>query len=192
MTTDEHAVTAGPNAARWRSPAGLGLLVGLGGLVMVGVVGGVVGLPAGMAAARRPRAVLVAAGLALFVTAALTVLERPLSESEIAGFPDNHPLADVTAAIAGVLLLAGLAGILAHRDRSPAPRMTAEGPDGAAPRMQTSTIAAFLAVTLLAALLLWRLGDRSWEVAALPVAIAVLVIGIALVLRPLLRSGPTP
>ena len=50
---------------RWRSPVGLGLLVGLGGLFMVGALGGVVGFLAGAAAARRPQAVLVAAGVAL-------------------------------------------------------------------------------------------------------------------------------
>lgn len=183
-------MTARLNDTRWRSPTALGLMVGLGGLVMIGVIGAVVGLLAGMAAVRRPRTVLVAAGLALFAAAVLTVLEQPLSASGIYGFPDNHPGANVAAALAGVLLLAGLAGMLANRDYTPAPQLPADGLDAAAPRVPTSKIAAVLAVTLLGALMLLRLGDRLWEGAALAVAVMVLILAAVLVLRSRLRSGP--
>ena len=59
-----------------------------------------------------------AAAAALFATAAFTVLEQPLTEADIPIFPLSHPLAELFAKVAAVLLLAGLAGIVASEPRS--------------------------------------------------------------------------
>jgi hypothetical protein len=66
----------------------LGLAVGLVGFFMVGALGAVVGFLAGVAARYRTGVVLMAAAVALLVTAALTIFERPLSGNDIYGFPD--------------------------------------------------------------------------------------------------------
>src|SRR5215211_4202690 len=107
---------SGPGESPWRSPpVALGLVAGLGGLFMIGALGAVVGFLAGVAAHRRTRAVLVAAGVALCVTAGLTTFEQPLGETQIFAFPNDHPLAEVAGAIAAVLAFAGLAATVARR-----------------------------------------------------------------------------
>jgi peptidoglycan/LPS O-acetylase OafA/YrhL len=200
---EEHKVTVGPSATkvtkitqlrddlayalRRRSPLGLGLLVGLAGLFMVGVLGGAVGFLAGAAAARRAQCVLAAAGVALLASAALTILEQPLSDTEISAFPADHHLAEVAAAIAAVLLLAGLVGMVARRDqatmlRVPPPKEFESTPAGRKlpERLPTSTIAAVLAAVLLASLILLQLGDQRWHPVAIAVAIAVLILAVVL------------
>jgi O-antigen/teichoic acid export membrane protein len=189
-------MTMVPRPAGWRSTAALGALVGVGGFAIAGTLGGLVGLLAGCIAARRERLVLIAAGLALLVTAALTLLERPLSDSlpSLTGFPNNHPDANVAGAIAGVLLLAGVAGLLApHRDRPPGPPPP-EGPPGDGTRRPpASTLVSVLVAALLGALTLWWLGDRSWEAEAIAAsAIAVLLLAAAVVLALRHRTGPLP
>jgi lysylphosphatidylglycerol synthetase-like protein (DUF2156 family) len=200
---EEHKVRVGPSATKvakitqlkgdlayalsWRSPVGLGLLVGLAGLFMVGVLGGAVGFLAGAAAARRGQAVLAAAGVALLASAALTLFEQPLSETDISAFPADHRLAEVAAAIAAVLLLAGLAGIVTRGDRATALRVAPpkEFKNTAAARkmperLPTSTIAAVLAAVLLASLTLLQIGDQRWHSVAIGVAIAVLILAAVL------------
>jgi hypothetical protein len=146
------------SAGGWRSPLVLGLLVGLGGFVMLGPLGAAVGLIGGAAASRRAQAVLMAAALALFAAAALTIFEEPLDERHLGpGFVTERSLAEIAGAIAGVLLLAGLAGLLADRDRTRAPSLPAEKADVGGQRVPTSTIIAVLAAGLLAALLVWLL-----------------------------------
>ena len=164
-------------------PAVLGLLIALGGLLIAGPLGGAAGLLAGVAAARWTLAVLLAAAAALFAAAALTVFERPLSEFAIYGFPQDHSLANSAGAIAAVLLLAGLAGLIVHGLHASEPRPPAEDPTaGATKRVPTETIAAILAVALFAAAVLWRIGDRTWEAPALAVAV-ITALGLAGLLR---------
>jgi hypothetical protein len=191
-------VSPGLGESRWTSPTPLGLLVGVGGLVIAGPVGGVVGLLAGVAAAHRSKVVLLAAAAALTLTAGITVLEQPLTNAHVPTFPVDHPLAELAAKVAGVLLLGGLAGILAGRGGEAGPRRVAKevesmAVDGRVPeRLPISTIAALLAVTFLAALTLWRLGDRRWETLAVGVAIAVIILAVVLLIprfRRLLRGG---
>jgi hypothetical protein len=170
-------------APGWRSPAGLALLVGLGGFFIAGPVGGMIGLPAGVVAFLRTRVVLLAAVLALATAAVFTVIEEPLTTASIPGFPNDHPLAELAAKVAAVLLLGGLAGIVARHDRAVASRVLTRDPETRAgngtlgKRVPSSTIAAVLIVSLLGALTLWQLGDRRWEAVALPVMIAVLILG---------------
>jgi uncharacterized membrane protein YqjE len=156
-------------------------------------VGGLVGLLAGAVAAHRAQPVLIAAASVLLAAAGFTVLEEPLTEVRVLTFAENHPLADLAAKVAAVLLLAGLAGILARRDRDATPPMPVRDLEGALPQVPTPTIAAVLAVTLLAALVLWQIGDRRWEGTALAVAVALLVLAAVLAiarLRRRLRAGP--
>jgi O-antigen/teichoic acid export membrane protein len=198
-------VTVAPSAPGRPRPIALGLLAGWGGLLVAGALGGVLGFVAGAAAARRPRTVLVAAAVALVATAALTVLEQPLTEAGIPRFPVNHPAAELFAKLAAVLLLAGLAGTFAferHSDRARLPRTvrnnSAPERARATPRLPISTIAAIVGAVLLAAFTLWQIGDRRWEGTAPVVAITVLgFAGILAVVERLrsqvsLRLAPMP
>jgi disulfide bond formation protein DsbB len=193
---EEGAVTAGLNADRWRTPIGLGLLVAVGGLFMIGLLGAVAGGLAGAAAARRPRLVLAGAGLALIVAAALTLLEEPLSETAISAFPPDHGLAEAAAAIAAVLVLGGLAGLVARRDLATAPRWppVAEPEGGGGTmlgRLPNSTVAAVAAAVLLASvILLLPIGDQRWQPVGIAAAIAVLILaGVAVARNRRLSSG---
>ena len=116
------AAAAGPTlrvrSVTWRSPVAFALLVGLGGLLIAGAVGGLVGVVAGFAAARRPQAVLISAAVALCAAALLTVVEEPLTTAGVPFFPGNHPLAELAGKLAAVLLLAGLAGTFMRGERS--------------------------------------------------------------------------
>jgi hypothetical protein len=176
----------------WWSPAGLSLLAGLGGSVVAGAVGLIVGLFGGWVAASRPRAVLLGAGLFVLAAMTLTILEQPLNVSEVGRFPEDHRLANAAGAIAGVLLLAGLAGLLAHRDYPVNPEAAAKL-GAVEERSLSSAVAPIVAATLLAAFTLGRLGDRSWGDAALPLAVVVLILAAACFLalrpRPAARSG---
>jgi hypothetical protein len=159
------------NAVRWRNPATFAVLVGLVGLFLIGWLGAVVGFFGGLAAARQPRPVFLGAAVALFVAAVLTILERPLRESEIYSFPQQHDLANVAGAIAGVLLLAGAAGLIAQRDQPAPDLLLAEAADtGDSARLPTSTILAILTASLLGAFALSAFGDRDWG--AIPVGLA--------------------
>lgn len=178
-----------PREIEWRSPAGVGLLGALGGLFIAGPVGGVAGLVAGVVAARRTQAVLLAAGAALCLAAVFTLLEQPLNESGISGFPGDHPLANFAGAIAGVLLLAGLVGMLANRDHATA-RISTEAPGRAATQIAAPNIVALLAAALLGALALWLLGDRLWQGPAIALAIGALVLIAVLVFRARSRDRP--
>lgn len=171
---------ASSSAAGWRSPIRLGLLVGVAGLFMTGVVGAVVGFLAGLVVARRPRPVLLGSCIALFAAAILTILERPLSGAGLYDFPNHHPLANVAAAIAAVLLLAGLVDVVARLDLAAVPHPASEPAHGSRSRTPKSTIAAILAAILVAAISVSQLGDRRWEGPALAVALAVLLLGAAL------------
>jgi O-antigen/teichoic acid export membrane protein len=192
-----------PRSARPRSshPAVLGLAVAVAGFLIAGAVGAVVGVLGGLAAARRPQLVLIAAASALFATAAFTVFEQPLDEANIPVFPLSYPLADFAAAIAAVLLLAGLAGIVASRSRgvgSPLddgepPRTATAAPSvapGATSIVPRSTIAAVLACALLATLVLWQIGDQRWEGTVPGLAIALLGLAGVLALSQRIRSLP--
>ena len=188
-------MTVPPSATGRTSPLAVGLLGGWGGLVVAGAAGGVVGFVAGAAAARWPRAVLVAAATALVATAAFTVLEQPLTDSGISNFPVRHPLAELTGKIAAVLLLTGLAAVAASELRSRRPHRprtvstTAAPMDPRrAPRVPISTIAAIVAAGLLASLILWQIGDRRWEGTAPVVAITVLGFAAVLAVVQRLRS----
>ena len=194
-----HTVTVGPSATkvakitqlkedvayalRWGTPLGLGLLVGLAGLFMVGVLGGPVGFLAGAAAARRAHTVLAGAGGTLAVSALLTLIEQPLGETNVPGFPVHHQVAEVAGAIAAVLLLAGMAGIIARQARATPPRVhQSSGFERATAggkllgRLPTSTIAAVLAAVLLASLSLLQLGDQRWQSVTISVAMVVLIL----------------
>jgi predicted lipid-binding transport protein (Tim44 family) len=162
---------------RW-TPVALGLLVSAAGFVVAGLIGALAGLLAGLAAARTPRGVFLAAAVALFVTAWLTILEGPLTVNEIPAFPNNHPAANIGGAIAGVLLLAGMSGILSFPHRSRPPKVTAAPPTA---KERRSTFFAVLAATLLGALALGYLGDRRWEGLAFALDVAVLILAVCLV-----------
>jgi hypothetical protein len=169
-------MTAERKPGRWRTPAGLAVVVGAVGFLMVGIVGLVAGIPAGAVAARRTRPVFLASAAALVVTMALTILERPLSEANIAGFASQHDLAEIAGAVAAVLLLGALVGVLAHcRHRLPGNRaLTSQAGQGERP-VPTATIAPVLVAALVGALALWGVGDRM-EGLAIAVLIAVLVL----------------
>jgi len=159
-------VTERSSEIGWRTPVGLGLLTAVGAFFVVGPLGGVVGLIAGALAARRVRATLLGAGAALLVAALLTILEQPLTQDNVNGFPGDHPLANLAGAIAAVFLLGGLIGMLAKGDY-PLGRTRAEPIAGPPERVPISTIAAVLAAMDLGALTLSLLGDQLWETAAL-------------------------
>lgn len=167
-------------ALRWGTPASLALVAGLGGLLVFGLLGALVGVLAGPAAARDPRRVLLAAGVALLITAALTMVEQPLELSGIIDFPHRHGAANVAGAIAAVLLLAGLAGLFAQPEMR-ATRRLGRGVVHGPSRVPTSTLAALLGATLLGCLALSQFGDRDWGAAPLVLAILVLILGMALV-----------
>jgi hypothetical protein len=181
---------SGPGRSPWRSPpVSLGLVAGLGGLVMVGALGAVIGFLGGVAAHRRTREVLLAAAVALCLTAALIIFERPLGEAEIFAFPNDHPLAEVAGATAAVLALAGLAGTLARRGREPSP-IAAEKPVPTRP----VAVAPILAASLLGAATLLLVGDQRWSTVALAaVAITAVALG-AIVALPRARRlrGDSP
>ena len=166
----------------WRSPAAFALLVGLAGLFIAGAVGGLVGVGAGFAAARRPQAVLISAAVALCAAAVLTVVEAPLTIAGVPFFPENHPLAELAGKLAAVLLLAGLAGTFMHGERflsakSLTHRAAAPAAEGALrERVSSSTIAAALAATLVGALSLLWLGDQVWRPEAFVLIAVVLIL----------------
>lgn len=167
---------------RWTSPFTLGLLAGAGGLFIAGPVGGLVGVLAGMAGARQPQGVILAAALALLLTAAFTVLEEPLSVAQIPAFPVDHSLADLAGKVTAVLLLAGLIGVLASLGFPTASRMPAEELEDAAvdsvmrERFPSSTVAAVLTVALLGSLVLWQVGDQRWHWTAPAVVLTVTIL----------------
>lgn len=162
---------------------GLGVLVGLAALFTLGVLGGAVGFLGGATAARRAQPVLVAAVVALLASAALTLFEQPLSAARIYNFPTDHHLAEIAAAIAAVLLFAGLVGIVAWPDRATWPRVPSrqrvedvKADRRMLGRLPNSTIAAALVAVLFASLSLLQLGDQRWGRVGIAVAIAVLVV----------------
>lgn len=172
----------------WRSPAAFALLVGLGGLFIAGPVGGLVGAPAGFAAAYRPQAVLVSAAVALGAAALLTVIEEPLTTAGVPFFPENHPLAELAGKLAAVLLLAGLAGTFMRGERHVSAESLPPGAEGPATegtlweRVPRSTIAAALAATLVGALALLWIGDQVWRPEAFGlVAVVLILIGVLFV-----------
>lgn len=192
MSVAGDAAAAGPTlrvgSDTWRSQAAFALLVGLGALFIGGAVGGLVGVGAGFAAARRPQAVLISAAVALCAAALLTVIEEPLTTAGVPFFPENHPLAELAGKLAAVLLLAGLAGTLVRGERSLSAQSLphrAEGPAAEGTlreRVSTSTIAAALAATLVGALSLLWLGDQAWRPEALVlVAVVLILVGVLFV-----------
>jgi O-antigen/teichoic acid export membrane protein len=183
---------------RWGRPVALSLVTGTAGYVVAGPVGGVLGFVGGLAASRSSRALLLAAAAALYLTAAFTILEQPLTGWGIHAFPLNHPLADFSATIAAVLLLAGLVGMAAIRREGrfgnggpPPPAAPVVPPPiaaGSTPRVPAGTVAALMGASLLAAIVLSQLGDRRWETAARVVAVAIVGLGVVLLLAQRLRS----
>jgi hypothetical protein len=186
----EHKVTVGPRATkvakvtqlkgdiayalRWRSPAGFGLLVGLGGLFIGGPVGGAVGFLAGYGVVvRGVRLVFLAAALALLATAGFTLIEAPLDDFHIRSFPSDHPLAEVTAKVGAVLVLAGLTWLFARRDRTKT--------SGDTRLVRTPAVAPLLVAILIAGLVLWRIGDQRWQSAGLVLAIMMIVLVVVVV-----------
>jgi len=161
---------------RWTRPDAFSLVAGLAGLIVAGPVGFAVGLVAGMFAARRAEVVVLAAASALLITAAFTVIEEPLTEGRIFNFPNSHPIAEVAAKVAAVLLVAGLIGLSAHRDRTQAPRSSARELEDVSSLTPIPTIVAVLAAALLGAFVLWQLGDQRWRSAAPVVAILVITL----------------
>ncbi len=176
-------------AIRPTSPAAFALLLGVLGFVVGGVIGALVGVAAGVAGPQRARVMFLAAGLALLLTAALTLLEGSLTVDAIYGFPRERPAANLFGAMAAVLLLAGLVGTMASRSKAPPSRVDAAVPEPAR-GVPESTIAALAASTLLGTLMLWLLGDNRWEGVAPWLAIGVVLLSCGFVLAPRLRSTP--
>jgi O-antigen/teichoic acid export membrane protein len=189
-------MTSASPASRWRSPGAVGLLVGLVGFGVAGTVGAVVGVVAGAVATRRAQAVLVAAAAALLATAAFTVLEQPGEESRIPEFPLSYPLAEFSATLAAVLLLAGLTGMAASGGAMRRARSEQHGSQEARKRgwpMDFAARPAFMAAfgfALLATLVLWQVGDRWWASAAPALGITILGLGALLLLVRQLRWRP--
>jgi hypothetical protein len=186
---EEHKLTIGPRATkgakitqlkddiayalRWRSPAGFGLLVGLGGLFIGGPVGGAVGFLAGyQVVVRGVRPIFLAAALALLATAAFTLIEAPLEDVHIRSFPSDHPLAEVTAKVGALLVLAGLTWLFVRRDRTKT--------SGDTWPVRNPAVAPLLVAILIAGLVLWRIGDQRWQSAGLVLAIMMIVLLVVL------------
>jgi hypothetical protein len=173
-------------AVQWRSPAALAALVAVLGAFFIGWVGGIAGFIGGLAAARRPRAPFLLAAVALFIAAVLTIVDGPLGERDVYSFPQEHELANGAGAIAGIMLLAGVVGLIA---RVRAATNLSVRPGGriasGSRRVPISTVVSVVAASVVGAIALATFGDHDWGRVPVGLPLLACVVGLMLlVIRP--------